>query len=613
MFGDFSRDSFDACRQYTRVLMQQGRPLTDADWNEQVSALWNHIYALGAATIGWHGSPDQGFDIKHGHVNPGSYFVDGIRCVNGKDLQIDVNKLSDRLIYLDVWEHTTNAIEDPNLLEPALSGIDTANRSKIVWVLRYTDNKWTGDPNTEVASFRSAIGYRTSMPALKVRRAPSSGDRTSNACQIGNGQVRSNAFTDRLYRVEIHKSGKHTTAAAIDNKSDDAAATFKWSRDNGSTVGAIQLDQANGIASSTFQLDRNRFHSRSLFQKEALVELMSASGWSVNDKYALLRIADASSTSLTVKGHFSPIIPDTGLATSLEDDQTFYYLRQWDFTPSPKYDGDAPMPKPGLIEATDGAAYVLASAKVWLELESGLQIQFSEGDYRSGDYWLIRTTADGQVIILTEPSTRSPAAEVPADAMRPEDTGCGVPPRGRHHFAPLQMTSADGVVHNYSKHRYAPLARKYLPINEPNIECPPCRSGQPSSTPALTPATPAGSPDPKNCCTPIAHVSLPLSREGTIAMRGYFGATRNLARHFPARFLQYEPKSPTYRRFRSPLLVSDILESSFEKYLAKVERCVQVTESERPLVDADARADYEQATQFQSGVSADDRFTSPIA
>ena len=74
-----------------------------------------------------------------------------------------------------------------------------------------------------------------------------------------------------------------------------------------------------------------------------------------------------------------------------------------------------------------------------------------------------------------------------------------------------------------------------------------------------------------------------MSRDGTIALRSYFGATKNLARHFPARFLQYEPKSPTYRRFRSPLLVSDILESSFEKYLAKIERCVKVTEFERPV------------------------------
>ncbi len=50
MFGDFSRDSFDPSKHYTRVLMQQGRPLLDADWNEQISILanreWNFIRSL---------------------------------------------------------------------------------------------------------------------------------------------------------------------------------------------------------------------------------------------------------------------------------------------------------------------------------------------------------------------------------------------------------------------------------------------------------------------------------------------------------------------------------------------------------------------------------------
>ena len=37
MKGDFSRDTFDAVKHYSRVLMQQGRVQLDADWNEQQS------------------------------------------------------------------------------------------------------------------------------------------------------------------------------------------------------------------------------------------------------------------------------------------------------------------------------------------------------------------------------------------------------------------------------------------------------------------------------------------------------------------------------------------------------------------------------------------------
>src|SRR6185312_8292386 len=37
MNGDFSRVTFEAKNQYSRVLMQQGRVLLDADWNEQAA------------------------------------------------------------------------------------------------------------------------------------------------------------------------------------------------------------------------------------------------------------------------------------------------------------------------------------------------------------------------------------------------------------------------------------------------------------------------------------------------------------------------------------------------------------------------------------------------
>ena len=35
MNGDISRDTFDARKRYAGVVMQQGRVLLDADWNEQ--------------------------------------------------------------------------------------------------------------------------------------------------------------------------------------------------------------------------------------------------------------------------------------------------------------------------------------------------------------------------------------------------------------------------------------------------------------------------------------------------------------------------------------------------------------------------------------------------
>ena len=56
MKGDFSRDTFDPAKQFTRVLMQQGRVQLDADWNEQI-AIWNrshndgNVLSIGERTV----------------------------------------------------------------------------------------------------------------------------------------------------------------------------------------------------------------------------------------------------------------------------------------------------------------------------------------------------------------------------------------------------------------------------------------------------------------------------------------------------------------------------------------------------------------------------------
>src|SRR6266496_3986406 len=87
MNGDFTRDTFQYAKtqNISRVLMQQGRVLLDADWNEQISILLHYLRSLAADLIGPHGgngfavtplaSPDDDFNIGSGH-----YYVDGILC-----------------------------------------------------------------------------------------------------------------------------------------------------------------------------------------------------------------------------------------------------------------------------------------------------------------------------------------------------------------------------------------------------------------------------------------------------------------------------------------------------------------------------------------------------
>jgi hypothetical protein len=89
MQGDFTRDTFDPLRHFSRVLMQQGRVQLDADWNEQMAILLHYVQTLAKDLIGPHGGPEDGFKIdtvKGSNVtndfviSRGRYYVDGILC-----------------------------------------------------------------------------------------------------------------------------------------------------------------------------------------------------------------------------------------------------------------------------------------------------------------------------------------------------------------------------------------------------------------------------------------------------------------------------------------------------------------------------------------------------
>ena len=154
---DVSSDSFDPGHGYTRVLLQQGRPILDRDWNEQTSIVLHQLRAVTRAIYGRHGGPARGecgfipiTREKELHFRRGWYTVDGLILDYRPDPKNDqILKATDmengktHLIYLEAVEREVTAAEQTALLDTAMPGIDMAARGQVVWRVKHRE--WPAD------------------------------------------------------------------------------------------------------------------------------------------------------------------------------------------------------------------------------------------------------------------------------------------------------------------------------------------------------------------------------------------------------------------------------------------------------------------------------------
>jgi hypothetical protein len=228
MRGDFSRLTFDQRKRYTAVLMQQGRVQLDSDWNEQ-AAIFEHLERTRFVdVVGGVAVPGgAGFDVHADEngtpaLSAGRLYAGGLVCE--LDAETPISRVARTelrpapgrtdLVYLDAWERVISGLDDPDLLDPALGGMDTAVRLQCAWAIDFVEN--VGDrPCAEAAA---------ALPKQGLGRLTA----TASDGYLGT--------ENHLYRVEIHDEGSL------------GQATFKWSRDNGSVVFALkQFVQPNTV------------------------------------------------------------------------------------------------------------------------------------------------------------------------------------------------------------------------------------------------------------------------------------------------------------------------------------------------------------------------------
>ena len=423
--GDFTRDTFDKTKHFSRVLMQQGRVQLDADWNEQVDILLHYMRTLVTDLVGPYWGPAAPSDGKDGFnvtvvvgesskilIQEGRYYVDGILCENDGDKYtvdpksiivpggIEDSSQLTYIIYLDVWESQVTSIEDDSIRELALGGPDTASRAKVEWRVRSirVKDKSNDENYHDYALTEKWPGWvkklsLESRGSLEVRCIE---DTTQTATPQFTTQSKYRGIENQLYRIEIHKGGKLS-----DNP------TFKWSRENGAAV--FPIVELAGKVVTVKHIERG---GRFGLEPNDWVEIVDDDSVSKDSPTKLMQVDKVDYVRMQVT---LMDIPGAG-----HDQKKHPYLRRWDHQA-----GDS-----GQQNLEDGV--VLIPKDSWLSLENGIQIRFLSTDsptYRSGDYWLI------------------PARTATGDVQWPQPGNSG--PRGvEHHFAPLAIIKLEkeGVI-----------------------------------------------------------------------------------------------------------------------------------------------------------------------
>ena len=452
MNGDFTRDTFDAAKHFSRVLMQQGRVQLDADWNEQTSILLHYLRILAADILGAGAGPADamGFDlitkgpnadaridaiepdseradalkkkVADGDVviGTGRYYVHGVLVENHRAItyteqpgypfsaETALDNLQNKalLAYLDVWERHITYVQDDAIREVALGGPDTCSRAQLVWQLKALLRPDTAE-QFDCTSLEGLLARE--LPRLRARARLDKPP--TELCVISPGS-RYRGAENQLYRVEVQQGGVAATGAA--------GATFKWSRDNGSVV--FPIVALSGTTVVVESLGRDDCLS---LKPGDWVEVSDDDIAMGEQAGPLAQVDTVDRDELTVTLKLPAGATSLPAYAATDAPSRHPLLRRWDHA------GDL---------AAYGGALPITEAPTpdqgWITLEDGVQIGFApNGQYRAGDYWLIPArVATGDVEWPPElDSNGVPKRDADGNPIPAEQ-----PPHGpQHYYAPL--------------------------------------------------------------------------------------------------------------------------------------------------------------------------------
>jgi len=252
MKTEISRDSYQPEKRYSGLYQQQGRVITDADWNELVDILKGRLNEALKDVVG-NGSPLHRNIVNNDTTSPklewGAIYIDGIQALVRPDkdaaspVDFEYERQEDfpqpppvvpanHVLYADVWERTVTQLMDERLRDIGLHGADTCTRKQVMAQI-----KWCPEGiNPESAAENPRKGNaRVSVTLLKKSTEPDPCDPCAKQLDVKSG------VGNYLFRIEVHD------VKGPANNPDEI--TLKWSTENG----AIQSGVVDGDVSAHFR------------------------------------------------------------------------------------------------------------------------------------------------------------------------------------------------------------------------------------------------------------------------------------------------------------------------------------------------------------------------
>lgn len=233
MKTQISRNSHRPEQRYAGVYQQQGRMVTDADWNELMDIVRGQLEDA-LADLVQRGTPLEGGVLINDDltIRPGVVYTSGGRAILpgvadvAYGAQPDLPRVpslpdGEHVLYADVWQRSVTALEAPELVDPALHGADTTTRTQTLVQIKACPA--TIDPENPAENpSRGDARLDLDLRESTSRRDP------CDPC----AQVTSDADTgvgNYLFRLEVHQV--HWSGGAVPVVD---AVTLKWSSENGS-------------------------------------------------------------------------------------------------------------------------------------------------------------------------------------------------------------------------------------------------------------------------------------------------------------------------------------------------------------------------------------------